>query len=940
MALLELVPLLGGAAVPKPVGCLACGERLPSARALVTHLVRRHFRGSPFPCPSCGAAVLTVRQLQHHLRRHAGERLHPCSRCARPFATASSLRRHERLGRCADRHHALTHEPRRRKRGGKCAACGTRFAVLAELYAHERSIHDRYRTYACDLCELAFSRSASLLKHLQRAHATTTASRLHLAHHAAPLTPPPSPPPSTSAAPERPDDLELTALASAEQPALETPSTPPAPPGPAEPASLAPTLQHHGVGNLPPKKRGRPRKSEQRDKSAPALQNCETDNPPPKKRGRPRKSEQRDKSVQRDQSEKRDKSEQRDKSAPALQNCETDNPPPKKRGRPRKSEKRDKSVQRDKSAQRDKSEQRDMSASALQNCETENPPPKKRGRPRKSEQRDKPCSEKQREGPGQDPLEALRLPGSVPPESAGPSSPAASPHGTVHSAPKKRGRTRRPEQSDRRCNPRLSVKLFGKPAETRLEKWRRYQLVRRQSLEMRRLAAPMCLPLPASLAPPVRPSARADDALGSPTPKKRGRPRKSEQSGMPSGAKGPKHTAKLSAKPSGKPRKQLGESNGRPSMKKSPKLDRKLNANPCVKLSRLNKRRMETLIGTEFPEKSPSAPSGPPQPEPEVPDRPQEPAGPSSLAPELHDPAAAMEHSPPKKRGRPPKSEKNHMQPSSKQDLKRSLKISSKLNAKLCVKLISKPTRKKLEKLRGVKNLKTRLSGDKESSVKLIGKQTKKHPGMPNLEGSEETLSTPAVPSPPGLVLAGSEFPEVARLQNVALATQPEGSENSPPKKKRGRPRKSERREVSSVQAELGGKPTRGQLDDSASGKQTPGKRPKLSGEQRAATRVKLSGMACPKQLGRLSGPMAGKPSEKAQGKRRGQAFQPLGSVQGLASGARSGSKNGLKVGVRSGPKSRVKWGCAECGAQFALEWSLKGHLLRTHLQHAQLSVR
>ncbi|KAE8749058.1 hypothetical protein FOCC_FOCC004226 [Frankliniella occidentalis] len=80
-----------------PQRCVACGVLKPSAGTLVKHLVRKHFRGEPFPCVVDGCSQTIVSDLYAHERTvHGRHRTHHCELCERAFTLRPLLVRHVR----------------------------------------------------------------------------------------------------------------------------------------------------------------------------------------------------------------------------------------------------------------------------------------------------------------------------------------------------------------------------------------------------------------------------------------------------------------------------------------------------------------------------------------------------------------------------------------------------------------------------------------------------------------------------------------------------------------------------------------------------------------------------------------------------------------------------------------------------------------------------
>ncbi|XP_055541396.1 zinc finger and SCAN domain-containing protein 2-like isoform X2 [Wyeomyia smithii] len=108
-----------------------------------------------YKCTECGKQMNSPYTYQAHLRIHSGERPFACPHCTKSFRISQGLSRH-------------VHDVHEKLRSYRCDICGNSFGNKRNLTEH-RYLHSNERNYACDRCEKSFKQKAALFVH-KRSH--------------------------------------------------------------------------------------------------------------------------------------------------------------------------------------------------------------------------------------------------------------------------------------------------------------------------------------------------------------------------------------------------------------------------------------------------------------------------------------------------------------------------------------------------------------------------------------------------------------------------------------------------------------------------------------------------------------------------------------------------------------------------------------------------
>ncbi|XP_018325445.1 uncharacterized protein LOC108737219 [Agrilus planipennis] len=141
-----------------PLECRICGKCFYRKQNMQLHM-KRHLGIRPYKCDICGKSFLTKQKCSEHRNIHTGETPVRCRLCNETFKRHSNLIQHR------NKHHFNV--PTRVKRDYICF-CGEVVHSKKKLAWH-KEIHEM-KPKACLYCSEKFVHSASLTRHMRRAH--------------------------------------------------------------------------------------------------------------------------------------------------------------------------------------------------------------------------------------------------------------------------------------------------------------------------------------------------------------------------------------------------------------------------------------------------------------------------------------------------------------------------------------------------------------------------------------------------------------------------------------------------------------------------------------------------------------------------------------------------------------------------------------------------
>ncbi|CAH0766701.1 unnamed protein product [Diatraea saccharalis] len=138
-----------------PVVQCVCGITLKSKSVLYKH-IQDHKNPNMLCCDKCPRITKTVEALNKHKMRHIpkSERQFICATCDKIFVTKDALKSHEK-----------SHIPIEERKIYHCDVCELKFTTRSSAASHKRVVHDKIKSYVCDLCGYACGTNGELRQH-------------------------------------------------------------------------------------------------------------------------------------------------------------------------------------------------------------------------------------------------------------------------------------------------------------------------------------------------------------------------------------------------------------------------------------------------------------------------------------------------------------------------------------------------------------------------------------------------------------------------------------------------------------------------------------------------------------------------------------------------------------------------------------------------------
>ncbi|XP_035712182.1 zinc finger protein 135-like isoform X2 [Folsomia candida] len=137
-------------------GVSGCAKTYLDKRSLGQHLRKEHAENPVrFPCTLCGMDFKSRTELTQHIPTHTTEKPYKCTTCGKSFARRGDMKSHEKS----------------RRHVSKCHVCPQTFFSRHGLQYHVRVVHENQRNYPCTFCDMKFSQSLTLKRHVEAKHA-------------------------------------------------------------------------------------------------------------------------------------------------------------------------------------------------------------------------------------------------------------------------------------------------------------------------------------------------------------------------------------------------------------------------------------------------------------------------------------------------------------------------------------------------------------------------------------------------------------------------------------------------------------------------------------------------------------------------------------------------------------------------------------------------
>lgn len=163
--------------------CIQCGKKFPSWYKLRAHSVSSH-RKTPVVQCVCGYSIKSKSVLYKHIADHKNPNKLSCDKCMKVTKSAEALEKHklkhipkeERIFKCNDcdkvfnnkealKSHTKSHIPIDERKVYECETCGLKFTTRSSALSHRRVVHEKIKSYICDLCGYSCSTNGELKQH-------------------------------------------------------------------------------------------------------------------------------------------------------------------------------------------------------------------------------------------------------------------------------------------------------------------------------------------------------------------------------------------------------------------------------------------------------------------------------------------------------------------------------------------------------------------------------------------------------------------------------------------------------------------------------------------------------------------------------------------------------------------------------------------------------
>ncbi|XP_049881451.1 oocyte zinc finger protein XlCOF6-like [Pectinophora gossypiella] len=140
--------------IPPVVEC-KCGITLKSKSSMYKH-IQDHKTPSTLQCDICSKVMKTEAALETHRLKHVPKsaRKFNCSTCDKVFNYKEALRSHEK-----------SHIPIEERKVFNCDICHLKFTSRSAVTSHKRVVHEKVKSYVCDLCGYACGTNGELRQH-------------------------------------------------------------------------------------------------------------------------------------------------------------------------------------------------------------------------------------------------------------------------------------------------------------------------------------------------------------------------------------------------------------------------------------------------------------------------------------------------------------------------------------------------------------------------------------------------------------------------------------------------------------------------------------------------------------------------------------------------------------------------------------------------------